>query len=99
MSISHKKILIYVVLTFALSAVFYYLIISSGLIGQYTFGLMWCPGVAGILTQLIFQRNLRGMGWGISKAKDLLVGYGLPFVYCLVVYGIVWLTGLGRVDL
>lgn len=60
---------------------------------------MWCPAVAALLTRLLFQRNLRGLGWGLGKAKYLWMGYGLPLFYCLVVYGIVWLTGLGRVDL
>ena len=99
MATAHKKILVYLVLTFAFSSIFYYRMITAGAIGGYTFPLMWCPGVAAILTQLLFQHNLRGMWSVISKAKYLLVGYGLPLLYCLVVYGIVWLTGLGRVDL
>lgn len=80
MSTAHRKILVYLVLTFAFSSPFYYWMIAAGAIGGYTFPLMWCPGVAAILTQLLFQRNLRGMGWGIGKAKYLLVGYGLPFL-------------------
>ena len=78
MSTAHKKILVYLVLVFAFSSVFYYLMIASGAISGYTFPLMWCPGVAAILTQLLFQRNLRGMGWGVGKAKYWLVGYGFP---------------------
>lgn len=99
MSTAHKKILVYLVLLFAFSSVFYYLMITAGSISGYTFPLMWCPGIAAILTQLFFQRNLRGLGWGLGNARYLGVGYGLPLLYCLVVYGIVWLTGLGRVNL
>lgn len=99
MSTANKKILTYVVLVFAFSAIFYYRMIASGSISGYTFPLMWCPAVAALLTQLLFQRNLRGLGWGIGKAKYWWLGYGLPILYCVVVYGIVWGTGLGRVDL
>jgi uncharacterized protein len=96
MSTSRKKILFFLILTFAFSSVFYYLIISSGSIQKYSLGLMWCPGIAALLTQLIFQRNLRGLGWRFGKAKYLLLSYGLPVIYGLVVYGTVWLSGLGK---
>jgi uncharacterized protein len=94
-----KNIAVFLALTFALSSVFYYLIISSGSLSTlYGLGLMWCPGVAAIVTQLIFQRSLRGMGWKPGRAKYLLVSYALPLAYTFVVYLIVWLTGLGRFD-
>jgi membrane protease YdiL (CAAX protease family) len=94
-SVSNKKILVFLVLTFALSSIFYYLIISSGSIQNYSMGLMWCPGVAALITQLIFQHNLRDMGWKPGKFRYLLLSYGVPFAYVLVVYAITWLTGLG----
>jgi membrane protease YdiL (CAAX protease family) len=56
---------------------------------------MWCPGVAALITQLVFQRNIRGLGWFIGPFRHLLVSYALPFCYAFVAYGIVWLTGLG----
>ena len=46
-----KKILIYLLLAFALSAVFYWLILvgAKGKSGELLiFGLMWCPGVAAL---------------------------------------------------
>jgi membrane protease YdiL (CAAX protease family) len=58
---------------------------------------MWVPGIAGIITQLIFEGTLRGMGWKLGKAKYLLIAYFLPVIYCLVVYGITWISGLGGV--
>jgi uncharacterized protein len=90
-----KKIWVFLFLTFALSAIFYYFIISSGTITGYSTGLMWCPGLAAIITQLIFHRSLRGLGWKPGKFKYLLASYGVPLIYALVVYTIVWLTGLG----
>lgn len=94
-STSTQKIWVFLLLTFAFSAIFYYFIIASGSIHSYSWGLMWSPGVAALITQLIFQRNLRGLGWSIKPAKYWLMGYGLPACYGLLVYGIVWLTGLG----
>lgn len=99
MSTTHQKILVYLVLVFGFSSVFYYIMITSGSIGGYTIPLMWCPAMAAILTQLLFQRNLRGLGWGRGQPRYWWTGYGLPIFYCVVVYSIVWLTGLGRVDL
>jgi membrane protease YdiL (CAAX protease family) len=93
---SNKKIVVFLLLTLAFSSVFYYLIISSGSLGAFSIGLMWCPGVAAIITQLVFQRNLRGLGWGRGKLKYWGWAYLLPVLYGLVVYGLIWLTGLGR---
>lgn len=98
---SIKKILAFLILTLFLSSPFYYFIIRSGSLqtsgGLLTLGLMWMPGLSGILTQLIFEHTLRGMGWKLGKARYLLIAYLVPLAYCLVVYGITWLSGLGGV--
>lgn len=96
MTISRKKILVFLLLTFSFSAVFYYLILTSNSMQSYVAGLMWCPGIAAMLTQVAFHRSLRGLGWKAGRAGYLFLGYGLPIIYCLVLYGIVWLVGLGR---
>src|SRR4051794_30801383 len=48
-------------LTLALSAIFWWLIISAGSLGahggSYVLALMWCPGVSALITRLVFQRN------------------------------------------
>lgn len=98
LTLPRKKILTYLVLTFAFSSIFYYLIISSGSLGGYSFGIMWCPGISAIIIQLIFQRSLRNLGWKAGKLKYWLWSYGLPVLYGMIVYGIVWLTGLGIFD-
>lgn len=98
---SLKKIVTFLAITFLFSTVFYILIINAGSLEVYggllVVGLMWVPGLAGILTQLIFEHTLRGMGWKLGKFKYLLIAYLLPLAYCLVVYGVTWLTGLGGV--
>lgn len=98
---SIKKIITFLAITLALSCIFYVVIIKSGSInangGLYVLGLMWAPGTAGIITQLVFEHSLRGMGWGLGKGKYLLLAYLIPLGYCVVVYGITWLTGMGGV--
>ena len=51
--------------------------------------------MSAILTKLIFDRNLKGLGWKPGPAKWLGLAYLLPILYGAVVYGIVWLVGLG----
>ncbi|HEX5073864.1 MAG TPA: CPBP family intramembrane glutamic endopeptidase [Gemmatimonadaceae bacterium] len=98
-----KEVGVYLGLTFGLSAIFWALIISAGSLGvhggAYVLALMWCPGVSALITRLIFQRNVRGEGWGLGQPRWLVLAYVLPIIYATVVYGLVWLTGLGGVDL
>ncbi|HET7622627.1 MAG TPA: CPBP family intramembrane glutamic endopeptidase [Gemmatimonadaceae bacterium] len=93
----------FLVLTFALSAIFWWLIIDAGSLGAhgglYVLALMWCPGVSALITRLIFQHDLRGEGWGLGSPRWLALAYLLPVAYATVAYGAVWLLGLGGVDL
>src|SRR5688572_11443458 len=96
------KIAIFLALTFVLSAITWVPILRSGDLamggGLYIMATMWCPGVAAILTRLITQRNLRGMGW-IPRTPALLgLAYVLPLLYALPVYAIAWGGGLGGFD-
>src|SRR5882672_10684584 len=92
-----KKILTYLFLALALSSIFYYLILSpgKGKMGMLVLGLMWCPGIAALATWLIYQGNLRGVGWGWGGTRYQVAGYLLPLAGGLLVYGVAWLTGLG----
>ena len=98
-NIAKKKIFTYLAILVVLSSVFYTLIISAGTLsaggGIYVLGLMWMPGVSALITQLICEHSLRGMGWKPGRFKYLLLGYVIPLAYCLVVYGATWLSGLG----
>jgi uncharacterized protein len=93
-----KKILVFLLLTLAFSSVFYFLIIKAGALGNLTVGLMWCPGLAGILTQLSFEKSLRGLGWRFKPVKYQLTAYLTPLAYALAAYLVLWLSGLGRFD-
>lgn len=96
---SEKKIATFLGITLLISCIFYFLIISAGTLnaggGLYVMLLMWTPGFAGIFTQLIFEHSLKGMGWKPGKFKYLALAYIIPVAYCLVVYGLTWISGLG----
>jgi uncharacterized protein len=98
-AVARKQVITYLVLTFAFSSWFYYLIIEAGKMKMGpVYGLMWCPGVAALLTRLIYQRNLRGFGWGWGKTRYQIASYLLPPLAALAVYGLVWASGLGGVS-
>jgi membrane protease YdiL (CAAX protease family) len=90
-----KQLIIFFVVLIVLSAVFQYLAISSGNLMPWVIGIMWSPGIAALAARLVCQRNLRNLGWGWGKTRYQIISYLLPLALCLVVYGIVWLTGLG----
>jgi len=92
-----NSIIIYIILTAALSSSFYLLVIHRSSAGRspglLILGLMWCPGVAGLLTRLGFQRNLRGHGFGGGQTKYQFASYWTPLVYSSIVYVPFWLAG------
>ena len=91
------RIVTFLALTFGLSTISYVKIITGGegIIGPWLLPLMVSPSVGAILTKLIFDRNLKGLGWKPGPAKWLGLAYLLPILYGAVIYGIVWLLGLG----
>jgi membrane protease YdiL (CAAX protease family) len=66
---------------------------------MYVLALMWSPGVGAIVTRLLFQRDLRGQGWRWGATRWAALAYVLPLGYATAAYGLVWLAGLGGVDL
>jgi membrane protease YdiL (CAAX protease family) len=102
MDTARRQVVVFLVLTFAACVPFYYLIIAAGGLegpgGRYVIGIMWCPGLAALATRLIFQRDLRGFGWGWGGTRYQVWSYLLPALAGLVVYGLVWATGLGGFD-
>lgn len=44
---------------------------------------------------MLFRGKVREFGWRLGEAKYLLWGYAIPWLYGLVIYGTVWVTGLG----
>ncbi len=100
---ARKRVVTYLIIVFVASIPWYYLIwANGGLEAQagaiLVLPLMWSPALAGLLTTFIYQRNLRGMGWGFGKLKYYAIAYFLPILYASIAYGIVWILGLGTVD-
>lgn len=97
-----KKIFLFLILTLAFSSIFYALIISAGSLdaagGLYTLGLMWSPGLAGIITLRATEHSLRSIGWKWGKTRHQLWAIAIPFLYTLVTYAIIWLAGLGALN-
>ena len=93
------KIILFLVLTVAFSSWFWWLAARAAAGGANSpliiLGLMWCPGVAALLTRLVTQRNLAGQGWAPWPPGPLAIGYLLPLLYAGPVYLLVWATGLG----
>jgi membrane protease YdiL (CAAX protease family) len=91
------RIVTFLALTFGLSTISYVKIITGGegIIGPWLLPLMWSPALSAIITKLIFDRDLKGLGWKPGPAKWLGLAYALPILYGALVYGIAWLLGLG----
>jgi CAAX protease family protein len=92
-----NSIIIYILLTAALSSIFYVQVVHRSSAGRspglLILGLMWCPGVSGLLTRLAFQGNLRGHGFGWGQTKYQFASYWIPLVYSSIVYVPFWLAG------
>jgi uncharacterized protein len=94
-----KQLATYLLLTFALSSVFYFLIIKSGHLiaasGMYVLGIMWSPATAAILTCKLFGRDLGTLGWKWGKARYQVASYLIPLGYAAVAYLFIWIFRFG----
>lgn len=98
-ALNRRKMVTFLGLTLGLSAIMWYLIISAGTMRapgkEYILKIMWCPGLAALITQLLYHRSLRGLGWGWGRTRYQLWSYGIPLAYTFVGYSVIWITGLG----
>jgi uncharacterized protein len=94
-----KSILTFLVITFALSSIFYAIIISIGKLGAgngvYVYGLMWCPGTAALITCRLRKISFSELGWKWNT-RYALISYLIPIVYGLLAYLAVWSGGFGK---
>ncbi|MFT4093157.1 MAG: type II CAAX endopeptidase family protein [Niabella sp.] len=96
---SGKLVCIFLLLTFGLSSIFYILIIHAGSIsggfGLYVAGLMWCPGIAALLSCKICGVPVRSMGWQWGKNNYQVWAYLIPVLYTIAAYSTIWAFGWG----
>jgi membrane protease YdiL (CAAX protease family) len=96
---TRRPITTFLVITLLFSSVFYFLIIRSGHMGggwgAYVAGLMWSPGMAALVTCRLLGRNLSTLGWKWGTGRYEIISYLIPLTYSAIIYGFVWLTGLG----
>jgi len=88
-----KQVITFLVITCLISAGIYLWMIVGGGENMAAIALMmWSPGIAAILTSLIYRDRLGGYGWRPGKARYLGYAYVLPIVVALIAYGAVWLS-------
>src|ERR1041385_7591815 len=94
-----RAVPVYLGFTLAFSSIFYFLIAKSGHVGggwgAYIGCLMWCPGVAALVTCRYLGRDLSSLGWNWGKSRYQIACYFIPLAYGLVTYAFVWLTRIG----
>ncbi len=95
---ARQSIALFLAITLALSAIFYVLFAmwrsSETTVGLLNFGFMWCPGLAALLTRWLLRIKSPGTGWRPGPWRYWLLAYFLPVAYCLLSYGLVWVTGI-----
>jgi len=95
-----KTIVIFLLITFAISAIFYAFIIHTGKImggrGTFVTGMMWSPALGAFLTSLIIKRPISAMAWKWGASSYQLWSYLVPLFYSLAAYLIIWTVGWGK---
>jgi len=101
MCCKNRKISLFLVLIIIVCTPCYILMArgSQKLFYPLVFIIMWTPGISALLVKLVTERNLRGFGWKPGKLSYLGLSYMLPLLGGLIVYGFVWISGIGTLTL
>ncbi len=93
-----RSILVFVLITFGLSAVLDVIIASQGTLssfgGLFSLLLMWCPAAAALLVRRIGRIQEPVITRRPGPVTYLALGYLIPVGYGLVAYGFIWLSGV-----
>ncbi len=96
-----RVIIAYLILVVAFSSVFWYLIavkpqwaIDNGILHHSMFLLMWCPGIAALITRFVFQGNFKGMGWKTGEFRWWIIAMIIPVLTGFIMFGTAWVTGI-----
>jgi len=87
MTKTKKSILTFLIICFALSLIFYYLVAARGLL-ESVYVLMWCPAIAAIMVCLLYHRGENALNFRRCRVKYTLAGVWIPLVYLGISYGI-----------
>lgn len=92
----------YLLLTWSVSSVFYFLIIKSAGTnaagGNFTSGLMWCPAIGALLTCRYLRRPIASLGWQWGQSRYQVLSYLIPLGYSIVIYAVAWITGIAGLN-
>lgn len=97
-ALGRRQVRIFLALAVVLVLLAYIPILQTGRLG--TWGglavmlVMWAPGMAGMVTQLVTTGSLKGMGWRPRTWGLLGLSLILPVLYAAPVYGLTWASGL-----
>lgn len=87
-----KSIIIFLVATFLLSCICYYIYIKGReAASQITALLMWCPGIVAIIIRNVFYKKEKVLGFNRCNIKYILLGVFIPLVYLGGSYGVYWI--------
>jgi membrane protease YdiL (CAAX protease family) len=93
---------IYLLFTWSVSSVFYFLIIKSAGTnaagGNFTSGLMWCPAIGAFLTCKYLGRPIASLSWQWGQTRYQVFSYLIPLTYSTVIYSVAWLTGIAGLN-
>jgi uncharacterized protein len=100
--VDRRAIPVYLLITWAVSSVFYFLIIKSAGTnaagGNFTSGLMWCPAIGALLTCKYLGRPIASLGWQWGQTRYQVLSYLIPLGYSAVIYSVAWLTGVAGLN-
>src|SRR6516165_187447 len=96
---SRRQVATYLVLVFAFSSVFYFLVLRAHTLsagaGLFVTGIMWCPALAAVVTLKLNARNLSELGWKWPQTGYALESWCVPLLYATIAYAVVWVGRLG----
>ena len=96
LSRTRQDVWVFLALLALFSSAFYALVLFRPDAGTqwsvYAAAFMWCPGMAAIVTCLVRDGTLRGLGWGWGRTRFYPIAYGLALAVCLLPYVVVWVA-------
>lgn len=94
-----KAIGLFLIITFALSGICYYIRIEGGDAARGIIAiLMWCPGAAAFIVHRIYYHKEKILGWNKCKIRYVLIGILVPVMYLGFSYGLYWIINKGTLS-